>query len=114
MKIVNARNVSGMPVTDEVFEQAVARGRKLYGSIPRATRVHFDSLKREIEIFFEGQDQVRLPISQLKGFASLSDNQLARLEVGFAGKGLILEEADLHISIEGLITEKNIVANQKQ
>lgn len=109
MEIIKARKRSGKPVTDEVLSEAIARGKKLYGTIPRATAVSFDSLKREIEITFEDQDPVRLLISQLKDLASLSDNQLSRLEVGFAGKGLYLEEADLHVSIEGLITEKNIV-----
>lgn len=106
MEIVKARKCSGKPVTDEVLEEAIARGKLLYGSIPRATAVIFDNLTREIKISFEDQDSVRLPINQLKEFASLTDNQLSQLKVGFAGKGLILDEADLHISIQGLIAAK--------
>jgi hypothetical protein len=86
-----------------VFEEAVARGKRLYGSIPRATSVRFDGRNRELEIAFEDQEPVRLSISRLKDLASLSDDQLSRLAVGFAGMGLYLDEADLHVSIQGLI-----------
>lgn len=109
MEIIKARKRSGKPVTDKVFSEAIARGKKLYGNIPRATKVSFDSIKREIKITFENQDPVILLISQLKDLASLSDNQLSRLEVGFAGKGLYLEEADFHVSIQSLIAEKDTV-----
>lgn len=109
MEIIKAHKRSGKPVTDKVFSEAIARGKELYGTIPRATKVSFDSIKREIKITFENQDPVILLISQLKDLASLSDNQLSRLEVGFAGKGLYLEEADLHVSIQSLITEKDTV-----
>lgn len=107
MKIVSARKGSGRQVTDEVFEEAVARGKRLYGSIPRATAVRFDRSNREIEIAFQDQEFVRLSINQLKDLSSLSDDQLSRLAIGFAGKGLYLDEADLHVSIQGLIAASN-------
>lgn len=111
VKIVSARKGSGRQVTDEVFEEAVARGKRLYGVIPQATAVRFDQSNRELEIDFQDQELVKLSVSRLKDLALLSDDQLSRLKVGFAGKGLYLDEADLHVSIQGLIAANNAHEN---
>lgn len=105
MEIINARKRSGKPVTDDVLQEAIERGKKLYGDIPKANAVRFLSKQREIEIDFENGNSVLLPIDKLKEFNNLSDDQLSQLIVGFAGKGLYLDEADLHVSIAGLIAE---------
>lgn len=114
MKIISARKGSGRPVTDGVFEEAAERGKLLYGSIPRASRVSFDDRKRELEISFEDQPPVRLEIGRLKNLAALSDDQLSKLKVGFAGKGLYLDEVegDLHVSVQGLIAADSPRARQ--
>lgn len=105
MITIRARKRSGRPVTDEVWEEAIARGKRLYGSIRRARAVRFEGLNRELQIDFEDGDSVRLPVQRSLELASLSDDQLSRLEVGFAGKGLYLDEADLHVGIQSLIAE---------
>ena len=105
MTIIRARKRSGAPVTDEVLEEAIARGRRLYGSIRRAIAMRFDRLNRELQIDFEEGDSVRLSVQQSLELASLSDDQLSKLQVGFAGKGLYLDEANLHIGIQSLIAE---------
>lgn len=105
MTTIRARKRSGAPVTDEVLEEAIARGKRLYGSIRRAIAIHFDHLNRELKIDFEGGDSVRLSVQRSLELASLTDDQLSRLEVGFAGKGLHLDEANLHVGIQSLIAE---------
>ena len=108
MKIINAPKRYGKPVTDEVLQEAIERGKQLYGDIPKANGVRFLAKQREIEIDFENGNSVLLPIDKLKEFNNLSNDQLSRLLVGFAGKGLYLDEADLHVSINGLIAECNL------
>lgn len=105
MTTIRARKRSGTPVTDEVMEEAIARGKRLYGSIRRAIAIRFNRLNRELQIDFEGGDSVSLSVQRSSALASLSEDQLSRLAVGFAGKGLYLDEVNLHVGIRSLIAE---------
>ena len=46
---------------------------------------------------------ILLPIDNYPEFAALSVAELRRIEIGYAGSALCLEERDLHVSIEGLV-----------
>ncbi|WP_332853938.1 DUF3606 domain-containing protein [Duganella sp. S19_KUP01_CR8] len=103
MKTIIARKPYGKPVTGEVRDDAIARGRVRSFAGPHATALRYLKSRRAIELDFADRTAITLPIEKYGELASLSEEALSQLELGFGGSVLCLDERDLHISIAGLV-----------
>jgi hypothetical protein len=56
-----------------------------------------------IELDFDDCTAITLPLAKYPELRDLAPEELRRLEIGFGGVALCLNERDLHISIAGLI-----------
>ncbi|HET7664384.1 MAG TPA: DUF2442 domain-containing protein [Rhodanobacteraceae bacterium] len=91
------------PVTAEVLERAIERGKNRKPSGVQAISVrHVPSLK-SLLLTFADQSAVSLPVQKYPELADLGPADLKALTVGFGGSALCLDKRDLHISIAGLI-----------
>ena len=102
MTIVKARSRSDEPVTQEVLEQAIQRGRKRDGV--RATSVQYIPLLKALVIGFRDHSAVALPAKNYPELATLKDAELRSLSLGFGGSALCLDAHDLHMSIAGMVS----------
>ncbi|MBW9335440.1 DUF2442 domain-containing protein [Herbaspirillum aquaticum] len=100
---IKAKKRDNPPVTDEVLEQAMALGRQRSRSGLQATRVTYLPSLEAIAIGFADKTGILLPIDHYPEFSTLSTAELGRIEIGYAGSALCLEERDLHVSIAGLV-----------
>ncbi|MET0323396.1 MAG: DUF2442 domain-containing protein [Duganella sp.] len=105
MKTIVARKSYGKPITDKVRDEAIARGQQRSVAEPHATDLRYLRDRRAIELDFADRTAITLPIEKYHELASLSEEQLSGLALGFGGSVLCLEALDLHISIAGLMAE---------
>jgi len=103
MKTISARTISGKPVTEEVRDEAVAKGRARTLTSVHAIALRYLKSLRAIELDFADRTSITLPIEKYEELASLSHDALSRLELGLGGSALCLGERNLHISIAGLV-----------
>ena len=103
MKTIIARKTYGKPVTEEVRDEAIARGRQRSIAEPHVTALRYLQSRRAIELDFVDGTAITLPIEKYDELAALSEDALSRLGLGFGGSVLCLDERDLHISIAGLV-----------
>ncbi|MCI1013347.1 MULTISPECIES: DUF2442 domain-containing protein [unclassified Herbaspirillum] len=103
MTIIKAKKRDNPPVTEELLAQALARGSKRAGAALQATEVEYLPAFAAIAIGFADKTAVLLPIDNYPELAELSAAELGRIELGYAGSALCLEERDLHVSIAGLV-----------
>ncbi|MBC3302133.1 Protein of unknown function [Pseudomonas cedrina] len=101
MKIVKAKVIPYVPLTDADVEKAIARGRKLKRLYANASNVRYQD--DCISIGFSDGSRVMLPVAGLPEFEGFSAQDFQQLEVGFGGKALCCEAKDLDVSITGLI-----------
>lgn len=100
---IKAKKRDNPSVTDEVLEQAIALGQKRRRSSLQAVEVTYMPGLESLAICFADKTGILLPIDSYPEFAALSVAELRRIEIGYAGSALCLEERDLHVSIEGLV-----------
>lgn len=105
MKTIIARKPYGKPVTEEVRAEAIERGRARSFTAPHATALRYLQSCHAIELDFADRTAITLPIEKYEELASLSEDALSRLELGFGGSVICLNERDLHISIAGLLRQ---------
>lgn len=105
MKTITARKINGKPVTGAVRDEAIAKGRARTFSSPHATALRYLKSRRAIQLDFSDGTAITLPIDKYGELAALTQDALSRLELGFGGSALCLNERDLHISIAGLVAE---------
>lgn len=103
MKTIPVRNRPGQPVTDEIREAGIARGSERSMREPHAIAVRYLSDRRAIELDFADNTAITLPVSKYPELSALSDTDLSRLELGFGGSALCIDDRDLHIAIAGLV-----------
>lgn len=101
MKIVKAKVIPYVPLTDADVEKAIARGRKLKRLYANASNVRYQD--DCISIGFSDGSRVMLPVAGLPEFEGFSAQDFQQLEVGFGGKALCCEAKELDVSITGLI-----------
>lgn len=100
-KIIKAKVLPVVPLTDADIDKAIARGRRskrLYGNAS-SVRYEHDC----VSIGFSDGSRILLPVAHLPEFEGFSPQDFHQLEVGFGGKALCCEAQDLHVSITGLI-----------
>lgn len=101
MKIIKAKVIPYVPLTEADVDKAIARGRKLKRLYANASDVRYED--NCISIGFSDGSRVVLPVAGLTEFKGFSLEDFQRLEVGFGGKALCCEAQDLDVSITGLI-----------
>ncbi|MBE8589536.1 DUF2442 domain-containing protein [Pseudomonas sp. MAFF 301449] len=101
MKIIKAKAIPYIPLTEADVDKAIARGRKLKRLHANASNVRYED--NCISIGFSDGTRVVLPVAGLPEFKGFSLEDFQQLEVGFGGKALCCEAQDLDVSITGLI-----------
>ncbi|EFQ61283.1 hypothetical protein PFWH6_5098 [Pseudomonas fluorescens WH6] len=101
MKIVKAKVVPTVPITEADIDKAIARGRKLKRLYANASDVRYEH--DCLSIGFSDGSRILLPVAGLSEFEGFSLQDFQQLEVGFGGKALCCEARDLDVSITGLI-----------
>jgi hypothetical protein len=91
-------------VTQEVLEEAVARGRRRASGGVRATAVQYVPQLASLVFSFVDHSAVALPVGNYPELAALDDSDLRALTLGFGGSVLCLEARDLHVSIAALVS----------
>ncbi|GAB5346376.1 DUF2442 domain-containing protein [Pseudomonas fluorescens] len=100
-KIVKAKVLPDLPISEADIDKAIVRGRKLKRLYANASDVRYaDDC---ISIGFGDGCRIVLPVAGLAEFEGFSAQDFQQLEVGFGGKALCCEARDLHVSISGLI-----------
>jgi len=89
------------PVTEKELDAAIERGRKNGASRPAV--VHAKIENQQLGLTFATGVQVSIPLVLLPEFDGLSQELRSQLEVGFVGGGLVVEAADLHVSVQGIL-----------
>ncbi len=101
MKVIKAKAVPYISLTEADVDKAIARGRKLKRLYANASDVRYEN--DSISIGFSDGSRVVLPVAGLPEFAGFSLQDFEQLKVGFGGKALCCEARDLDVSITGLI-----------
>ena len=91
------------PVTAEVLDRAIERGKQRKNAGVHATSVSYVSMIKALLVGFADHSAVALPVRNYPELADLSAADLKGLEVGFGGSALCLDKRDLHISIAGMV-----------
>lgn len=102
MTTIKAKERVDVPVTPAERVRAIKRGRSR-GPGFHATGVHYLPTNKLLFIELADGAGVGLSPERFPELASLSQAQLKRLTLGFAGSALCLEERDLQVSIAGLL-----------
>lgn len=103
MSKIKATTRFDKPVTDEVLDRAIERGKQRKNKGVHAIAVSYESAPPALRVSFADHTAVALPVKNYPELAALSVNELKGLEVGFGGSALCLDKRDLHISIAGLV-----------
>ena len=111
MRKIKATVRFDQPVTDEVLDRAIERGKPRKNIGVHATSVNYVSKLHALLVGFADLSAVALPVKNYPELAGLSAAELKGLEVGFGGSALCLDKRDLHISITGLVAaSKSLMA----
>ena len=97
---VVARCWEDRPITEEVLRVAIERGEE--GEV-RPTVVGARVENGHLMLTFVTGAMVSIPLRLLPEFDELSSELQGQLEVGFVGQGLVVEAADLHVSVQGIL-----------
>ena len=103
MKTIKAQERFDEPVTPAVLAQAIDRGRQARRPGLHATTVQYLPALSSLLIGFADETAVALPLKNYPELAALETADLHRLEIGFGGNALCLNDRDLHLSIAGLV-----------
>ena len=104
MTTTNASTRFDEPVTQEVLDQAIERGRNRASVGVRATGVQYVPQLGSLLFSFRDQTAVALPISNYPELAALDERDLQALSLEFGGSAICLKERDMHVSIAGLVS----------
>lgn len=104
MKSITAKDRFDEPVTHEVLERAIERGRLRRSKGLHATGVEYLSNLKSLLVSFADRSAIALPVGNYPELAALQTSELKRLDLGFGGSALCLKERDLHVSIAGLVS----------
>lgn len=93
--------VPDSPVTERVLDEAIERGQRNGANRPRVVRAQIEN--QRLALTFATGAMVSIPLTLLPEFEELSQELRSQLEVGFIGQGLVVEDADLHVSVQGVL-----------
>lgn len=101
---VKSKRHNDVIVTEEILKQGVlAVDKNRHGDLHASALKIATHPNPALIISFADETSVSLPVSMFPEFSELKSAQLKRLELGFAGSAITLDEEDLHVSIAGLI-----------
>jgi hypothetical protein len=72
---------------------------------PRAERVAYDARKKQIILALRRGAIVALPVERIRWLKDATSRQLHNLRRDQFGTGIVLEELDIHISIQGVLRD---------
>lgn len=104
MTTIHISNRFDEPVTQEVLDQAIERGRKRGSAGIRATGVQYVPQLKSLLFSFLDHSAVALPVRNYPELANLDESELQSLSLDFGGSALSLKTRDLHVSIAGLVS----------
>ncbi len=104
MTKINASIQFDEPITQDVLEKAIERGRKRPLAGVRATSVQYLPQLGALLFSFLDHTAVALPVSNYSELAALDERELQALSLGMGGSALCLKEKDMHVSIAGLVS----------
>lgn len=99
------KEVLGERVTDQAVAQAIERG--LLNRRVAFDRVTFDRENKSLQLVWKSGMGLSLPIALFPELDSLTDTRLQTIELAYGGAALRQDEADLLVSIEGMILSDN-------
>jgi len=102
MNVIKAKKTYPNTVTRGVLKRALARGEKAPESEARAISVCYLAALDALLVRFVDQTGVLLPVNHYAEFSSLTVELLNRIQIGYGGRALCLEQRDLHVSLVGL------------
>jgi hypothetical protein len=100
---IKSRRREDMPVTEAVLSKAIERGRQRKDVGIHATGLRYLPAPKAFMVSFADASAVAFPVRNYPELSALTGAQLKRMALGMGGSALCLEEADLHVSIVGLI-----------
>jgi hypothetical protein len=98
---IKAQVFEDVPVTEDSMRRAVATRQS---RTPQAVSVQFLPSRQSLLIAFADQSAIALPIAKFPELEALDPAELDRLAIGFGGQALCLEEKDMHMSIQGMLS----------
>ena len=104
MTTIKASSRFDEPVTQDVLDKAVKRGRQRASAGVRATAVQYVPQFKSLFFSFFDRSAVALPVSNYPELAVLDESDLQALTLEFGGSALCLMARDLHVSIAGLVS----------
>ena len=90
-------------LTDAEIDAAMARGRRLAATEPRAAAVRYDRRRGRIVVELTNGSTFAFPPKLAQGLAGASDDQLSDIEILGAGYGLHWRALDVDFSVPGLL-----------
>lgn len=93
--------VPDSPITERVLDEAIERGQRNGANRPRVVRAQIEN--QYLALTFATGARVSIPLTLLPELEELSHELRSQLEVGFVGQGLVVEAADLHVSVQGIL-----------
>ncbi|HEX3465566.1 MAG TPA: DUF2442 domain-containing protein [Candidatus Elarobacter sp.] len=93
-----------MPTRAELAE-ARRRGKEAARVEPRAERISYDTRKKAVVLHLRRGAIVSLPVDRIRWLEGASVRQLRALYADRAGDAIISDELDVHISINGLLSD---------
>jgi hypothetical protein len=103
MKTIIAKKRPGSAVTEEVRNEAIARGSEPARCQPHAITVRYLAERRAIQLDFEDSTAIILPVKDYAELVDLPLDELNGLSLGFGGSALCLPQRDLYVSIAGMV-----------
>jgi hypothetical protein len=91
-------------LTDADIEAALARGKALRATEPRAAKARYDGVKGRLVLDLTNGCTFAFPARMAQGLEEATDDQLATVEILGSGYGLHWEALDADISVPGLLS----------
>lgn len=97
--------MTGHTITDAEYAAACAAGRREAEAEIRAQAVRYDADRDEVEIVTTRKGGFLIPRQWIDALRDVPTPALAKLEVWPDGSAIVLEDHDIHISVQGLLTK---------
>lgn len=92
------------PVTESDLDRAIEAGQRRMASEFRAAAVRFDVERDVIELTMEGGWWLAFRRADVVEFAGIDPVDMTKLELSPAGKGIEIDERDIHVGVHGLVS----------
>lgn len=90
-------------LTDADIDAALARGKALRATEPRAAKARYDRAKGRLVLDLTNGCTFAFPARMAQGLEEATDDQLATVEILGNGYGIHWEALDMDISVPGLL-----------